>query len=121
MSFAHIGFAVHNLEKSKEFYSKALAPLGPILQSEKTDSFHFGKSDGRTMLWLHTRGTPPGAIHLSFEAGTKEQVQEFYAAAISAGGKDNGAPGIRADYAPTYYAAFVFDPDGHNIEVICRK
>jgi|SRR3989344_2526143 len=120
MNFAHIGFAVCDLEKSKGFYTKGLAPLGIVLTKEKADSAHFGKGDGKTMLWIHTHGPIPGPIHIAFEADTHTHVQEFYSAAIAAGGRDNGGPGIRENYSPNYYAAFVIDPDGHNIEAVCR-
>src|ERR1051326_5285259 len=116
MNYAHVGFAAKDLAKSKAFYEAALAPLGLSLVREKTESVHFGK-DGRTFLYVHTRGNPPGPFHIAFEADTQDQVNKFYDAAISAGGVDHGAPGIRENYSPTYYAAFVLDPDGHNIEV----
>ena len=119
-SFAHIGFAVRDLKVSTVFYTAALAPLGIRLLREGTDSVHFGRDDGRTMIWLHTRGPSPGSFHISFDVETREGVQKFYDAALAAGGKDNGAPGIREHYSPTYYAAFVLDPDGHNIEAISR-
>lgn len=120
MEFAHIGFSVRDLQKSKVFYVRALAPLGLVLQREKVDSLHFGKGDGRTMLWIHTRGGVTSPFHISFEVDSKEQVQEFYDAALAAGGTDNGAPGVRENYSKNYYAAFVLDPDGHNLEVVCR-
>lgn len=121
MNLAHIGLAVRDLEKCKEFYSVALTPLGIALLKEKEDSVHFGKKDeGRTMLWLHTRGPVPGPIHIAFEADTREQVDAFHKAALAVGGKDNGAPGVRENYSPDYYAAFVIDPEGHNMEAVCR-
>ncbi len=119
MEFAHLGIAVQDLAKSKEFYEAALAPLGLPLIREKETSVHFGKN-GRTLFYIHTKGTPPGPIHIAFDADSREKVNAFYAAALKAGGKDNGAPGIRERYSPTYYAAFVLDPDGHNIEAISR-
>lgn len=120
MHFAHIGFAVRDIKKSKEFYSSALAPLGLLLGKEKTDSLHFGKGDGKTVLWIHTRGRVTTPFHISFEADNQTQVQEFYNAALAAGGTDNGAPGVRKNYSTNYYAAFVLDPDGHNLEAVCR-
>lgn len=119
MNYAHLGFAVKDLEKSKVFYDKALAPLGLSLIREKPESVHFGQ-DGRTLLYVHAREIPPSPFHMAFEADTQEQVDAFYATALAAGGVDHGAPGIRSDYSPTYYAAFVIDPDGHNIEVVHR-
>ncbi|OGC85052.1 hypothetical protein A3F55_02180 [Candidatus Adlerbacteria bacterium RIFCSPHIGHO2_12_FULL_53_18] len=120
MKFGHIGFAVKDFQKSKEFYVKALAPVGLTQHREKENSAHFGAGDGRTMFYIHTRSAPPGPIHLAFEADTREQVDEFYKVALAAGGKDNGAPGVREHYSPTYYAVFVIDPNGHNIEAVCR-
>ena len=119
--FAHIGFAVKDLNKSKDFYVAALAPLGLVLQSEGESSIHIGKPDDNTMLWIHNRALAATPVHISFEVQTKEEVQKFFDAALAAGGKDNGAPGIRADYSTNYYAAFIIDPDGHNVEVICRN
>ena len=119
MEVAHIGFGVKDLSKSKSFYTRALAPLGLSLIREKPTSVHFGR-EGRTLLYIHTREIPPGPFHVAFEAKSRAQVDSFYEAALAAGGKDNGSPGIRENYSPTYYAAFVIDPDGHNLEVVCR-
>lgn len=120
MKYAHIGFAIKDVARSKAFYSKALAPLGIGITGEGEDWVAYG-TDGRNGLWIGTFGEPATPIHFAFEAETHEQVDEFYKAAIAAGGTDNGAPGIRDHYAPNYYAAFVYDPDGHNVEVVCRK
>ena len=119
MSYAHIGLPVADLAKSKSFYEAVLAPLGLALIREKEDSVHFGK-DGRTVFYVHTKKAPPGPTHIAFEAQSKEQVDEFFTAGLSAGGTDNGAPGIRENYSPTYYAAFLLDPDGHNVETVFR-
>ena len=120
MNIAHVAFAVHDLQKSKEFYVRALAPLGLSVHREKSDSVHFTKGDGKTLFYIHTRTPVPGPIHVAFEADTREQVDEFYKSALSFGGTDNGAPGVREQYSPNYYAAFVIDPDGHNLEAVCR-
>lgn len=80
----------------------------------------FGR-EGKTFLYIHTRGNPPGPFHLALEIDSRELVDEFYEAALAHGGEDNGAPGVREDYSPTYYAAFILDPDGHNIEAVCRS
>ena len=72
-------------------------------------------------VWIGVHGIPPGPIHLAFAAENRDQVREFHRAALAAGGRDNGAPGVRAKYHPDYYGAFVFDPDGHNIEAVCHK
>lgn len=119
MEFGHIGFSVHDLQKSKEFYKAALIPIGLSLTHESGEQVRFGK-DGKTVLYIHTRMAPPSSFHLAFEVETQEKVDAFYAAALTAGGTDHGAPGVRPDYSPTYYAAFVLDPNGHNIEVVCR-
>jgi catechol 2,3-dioxygenase-like lactoylglutathione lyase family enzyme len=122
MQFAHIGFAVKDLRKTKEFYTKALAPLGLALLHETDHSLSFGLlEEEKTMLWLHTKNAPTTPFHICFEADTKDQVDNFYSAALTAGGFNNGAPGVRKDYADNYYAAFVLDPDGHNVEVVFRK
>ncbi len=119
MSYAHVGFAVKDLAVSKKFYEAALAPVGITLISEGENWAAFGK-EGRNLLWIGTFGPVPGHIHFAFEASDRSSVDAFYKAAIAAGGKDNGAPGIRENYSPTYYAAFVIDPDGHNVEVVAR-
>jgi catechol 2,3-dioxygenase-like lactoylglutathione lyase family enzyme len=120
MQFAHIGFSTRDLQKSKEFYIAALRPLGLSLGRESEDSLHFSQNGDRTLLWIHTRSDVTTPLHISFEADSRAQVDEFYRAATAAGGKDNGAPGIRENYSPNYYAAFVIDPDGHNLEVVYR-
>ncbi len=114
----HVSLHVSDIERAKDFYSKALKPLG----YEKTGEFPewtvvgYGVS-GKSDFWL----TGDGALqkgHVSFAAENKGIVDKFYDAGIEAGGKDNGKPGYRKDYSPGYYAAFVHDPDGHNIEVV---
>jgi catechol 2,3-dioxygenase-like lactoylglutathione lyase family enzyme len=119
MGYAHMGFAVKDLEKSKEFYAKALAPLGLGITSEGENWAAIGK-EGRNLLWIGTFGEVPGPIHFAFEAANHEEVDAFHKAGLEAGGKDNGAPGIRENYSPTYYAAFLIDPDGHNVEAVSR-
>ncbi len=119
MSYAHVGFNVKDFAASKEFYAKALAPLGYKILGEGKGWANLS-ADGKTGLWIGTFGEAATPIHLAFVGETQEQVDAFYAAALGAGGKDNGAPGIRENYAPDYYAAFVIDPDGHNIEVVHR-
>ncbi|MBU2159123.1 VOC family protein [Patescibacteria group bacterium] len=119
MEFGHIGFSVNDLQKSKEFYRAALIPLGLSLTHESDEQVRFGKA-GKTTLYIHTLMAPPTSFHIAFEVKSREEVDAFYAAALAAGGTDHGAPGIRQDYSPTYYAAFVLDPNGHNIEVVCR-
>ncbi|HEY4163483.1 MAG TPA: VOC family protein, partial [Dongiaceae bacterium] len=120
MPLDHIGFTVADFAKSRAFYLAALTPLGMTVVNEEKDWALIGK-DGRPEFWIGSAGTPPGAIHLAFIAETRAQVQAFHAAALAAGGRDNGGPGIRGHYHPNYYGAFVFDPDGHNIEAVCHQ
>ena len=113
---AHTGLAVSNYAASKAFYLKALAPLG------YTNNMEFGESGGfndgkNTDFWI-AQSDVVAPSHLAFEAKSKEEVAAFYDAALRAGGKDNGGPGYRKQYWPGYYAAFVHDPDGHNIEAV---
>jgi catechol 2,3-dioxygenase-like lactoylglutathione lyase family enzyme len=118
----HLGFAVADVQRSRAFYAAALAPLGMAVHSEAADWAMFGL-DGAPLLWIGASsiaGPPPGHIHYAFAAKDRAAVRAFHAAALAAGGTDNGAPGIRAQYHPTYYAAFVIDPDGHNIEAVCH-
>jgi catechol 2,3-dioxygenase-like lactoylglutathione lyase family enzyme len=122
----HIGFPVADYSRSKAFYTKALAPLGYVLvmevQQNQNDSpaAGFGK-DGKPDFWIGGEGRLDRAIHVAIAANDRAAVDSFYREAIAAGGKDNGAPGLRPHYHPNYYAAFVLDPDGHNIEAVCHK
>ncbi len=112
---AHTTLPVRDYSKSKAFYGKALAPLGYRSNMEFGEAAGF--NDGKnTDFWIaHKQNVAP--THLAFEAANREQVEAFYSAALAAGAQDNGAPGYR-DYWPGYYAAFVHDPDGHNIEAV---
>jgi catechol 2,3-dioxygenase-like lactoylglutathione lyase family enzyme len=113
---AHTGIAVRDYKKSKAFYERALAPLGYKNNMEMGDAGGF--NDGKnTDFWIGKNETVAKS-HVAFEAKNREEVEQFHKAAIAAGGKDNGAPGYRPDYWPGYYAAFVHDPDGHNIEAV---
>jgi len=120
MIIDHIGFGVSDAEKSIEFYSKALAPLGIEKIMEFEGWTGFGKN-GKPEFWFGKGDSPQAPMHIAFSADSREQVDQFYEAALAAGGKDNGAPGIREIYHPNYYGAFVFDPDGHNTEAVCHK
>jgi catechol 2,3-dioxygenase-like lactoylglutathione lyase family enzyme len=112
---AHTSLTVSDYQKSKTFYSKALAPLGYSQKMEFGEAAGF--NDGKnTDFWI-TAQKKPVAQHLAFEARDREQVHSFHKAALAAGGKNNGDPGYR-DYGPGYYAAFVLDPDGNNIEAV---
>jgi catechol 2,3-dioxygenase-like lactoylglutathione lyase family enzyme len=116
--FDHIGFHVSDFEKAKDFFVQALKPLNIGITSEGAGWAMIGrKNDGR--LWFGSFGPSPGPIHIAFGAETREQVRQFYTAAIAAGGKDNGGPGLRSNYRPNYYGAFVIGPDGHNVEAVC--
>lgn len=121
----HLSFRVRNLARSRDFYAQALAPLGYTPQREVTPEMRagfvgvaFGR-DGMPSLWL-SEGEPSGSLHLGLVARDRKAVDAFHAAALRAGGKDNGAPGVRAIYHPNYYGAFVFDPDGNNLEAVCH-
>jgi len=116
----HIGIGVKDLAASKAFYTAALAPAGYTIKAEYPEFKVVGMGDGeKSDLWFSQEETP-GKAHLAFSVTTRAAVDAFYEAAIAAGGKDNGKPGIREMYSPTYYAAFVFDPDGNNVEVVCH-
>jgi catechol 2,3-dioxygenase-like lactoylglutathione lyase family enzyme len=118
--FDHISIGVSDYQKSKAFYAQALAPLGIGLILEIAGWAGFGK-DGRPQFWFGARADAQRPLHIAFVAENREQVRAFYAAAVEAGGKDNGGPGIRAIYHPNYYGAFVIDPDGNNVEAVCHK
>lgn len=115
----HIGINVSDYQSSKAFYSAALSPLGYKVLAEYGDSAGLG-TDGQADFWISQGKHTKPRVHVAFHCSKRAQVDKFYAAALKAGGKDNGPPGIREDYAPDYYAAFVFDPDGHNIEAVCH-
>jgi catechol 2,3-dioxygenase-like lactoylglutathione lyase family enzyme len=118
----HIGIAVTDLAKSTEFYKQALAPLGITLVMEvPAIAAGFGK-DKKPDFWIgDARGEKPSRVHVSFVAPGRAAVKAFYEAALAAGAKDNGPPGVREMYHPNYYGAFVLDLDGHNIEAVCHE
>lgn len=119
--FDHIGLRVHDLEAGARFYTAALAPLGCVPGSRGADYAGFGPPDA-TGLWLHAAGVPARTgVHVCFRAASREAVDRFHAAGLAAGGRDNGKPGPRPDYGPTYYAAFLLDPDGNNVETVCLR
>ena len=120
MIFDHIVLAISDPDKSKNFYSNALAPLGINLIREIDTCIGFG-TQNKPSFWICRDPIIQTPMHIAFVAENRKAVDEFHKAAINAGGKDNGKPGIRANYHADYYAAFVFDPDGHNIEAVCRK
>ncbi len=118
----HAGLEVSNLERSRTFYKAALAPLGIRTVMEFEGMFGLGTETERgrqPFFWLAARARPAvSGVHLAFAAETTEQVDGFHAAAVGAGGADNGAPGLRPAYHPRYYGAFVLDPDGNNVEAV---
>ncbi|RBP17117.1 catechol 2,3-dioxygenase-like lactoylglutathione lyase family enzyme [Roseiarcus fermentans] len=122
----HIGIAVADFEPSKAFYEAALRPLGlslvmSVTAEETGAGAHagFGASD-KPFFWIGTGAGPKGGTHVAFAAGTRAEVDAFHRAALAAGGRDNGPPGLRPHYHPNYYAAFVLDRDGNNIEAVCH-
>lgn len=118
MIIDHVGLSLSDYEASKKFFSKALAPLGIGLLIEVQGRSGFGKA-GKPGFWFG-EGDKQVPMHIAFTADNWEQVRAFHRAALEAGGRDNGAPGLRGKYHPDYYAAFVIGPDGHNIEAVCH-
>ena len=114
----HVGLQVSDYAKSKKFYQQALALLGYELLMEFDEAAGFGK-DGKPDFWI-SKGNAPQSVHVAFAAPDHAVVDKFHKAALGAGGKDNGKPGLRKEYHPTYYGAFIHDPDGHNIEAVCH-
>ena len=113
--YDHIGLKVKALAASAKFYKAALEPLGYI--ANDPSGAGFSAEDGSSF-WLYA-GEASGAMHIAFRASEREAVDRFYSKGKAAGGRDNGKPGVRKDYSPTYYAAFLIDPDGNNIEAVC--
>lgn len=118
--YDHIGLKVKDLGASIRFYEAALGPLGFVLCSRDDTSAGFGPS-GAPGLWLLAGGTKGEGVHIAFGATDRKAVDRFHTQGLQHGGKENGAPGVRADYAPTYYAAFLVDPDGNNVEAVCVR
>ncbi len=118
--FDHIGFGVSDYETSKAFFLAALKPLGVGIVMEGPYGVGLGRKN-KPSLWLHRASGVPAPLHLAFTAGDRKQIDAFHRAALDAGGKDNGAPGLRPHYHPDYYAAFVIGPDGHNVEAVCHR
>jgi catechol 2,3-dioxygenase-like lactoylglutathione lyase family enzyme len=127
MIIDHIGLAVGDYEAAKAFYSAALKPLGIVFVTEVGQNPNPGEQacgfgrGGKPEFWLGSEGRTSPSIHVCFLAESRAQVDAFHESALAAGGRDNGPPGIRAHYHPDYYAAFVFDLDGHNIEAVCHR
>ena len=120
--FDHVKFGVSDYAASKAFFLAALAPLGVAIVSEGTPAYGVElSSKDKTSLCLFQTDEKPAHLHLAFKADHRAQVDAFYHAALEAGARDNGAPGLRPQYHANYYAAFVIGPDGHNIEVVCSE
>jgi catechol 2,3-dioxygenase-like lactoylglutathione lyase family enzyme len=117
--FDHIGLRVKDLEKAARLYAAMLAPLGHVPGARDTTYAGFGP-EGRPALWLHADKKGGGA-HVALKARDRAAVDEFYKQGLKAGAKDNGKPGLRTDYGPKYYAAFLIDLDGNNVEAVCMS
>jgi catechol 2,3-dioxygenase-like lactoylglutathione lyase family enzyme len=118
--FDHVLIDVSDYAASKAFFLKPLEPLGVSVVLEGPLGVELS-ANGKTSLCLRQTGEKPAYLHLAFTAGNRQQVEAFHRAALEAGGKDNGASGLRPQYHANYYAAFVLGPDGHNIEVVCHE
>lgn len=116
--FDHASLPVRKLAWAKKFYTAALGAIGMKINMEVGDAFGMG-SKTQKIFWLVKHAKATGGAHFAFAVDHREEVDAFHAAAIAAGGEDHGAPGLRPDYGPSYYAAFVYDPEGNNIEVVC--
>ncbi|MCR4266877.1 VOC family protein [Nitratireductor sp. ZSWI3] len=122
----HIGITVADFDRAKAFYDKAMAPLGASLLMMVPTEYTGGRKIGgygrdRPVYWLSEGDVAGEPKHVAFTAGSRAEVDAFHRAALDAGGRDNGAPGLRPHYHPDYYGAFVFDPDGNNIEAVCHR
>lgn len=124
----HVGFAVADAERSRLFYTEALAPLELTLivtikpsENPTGGTAHGFGSEDNPFFWIGDNERVGEGTHVAFEAANRAQVDAFHAAALAAGGQDNGAPGLRPHYGPNYYAAFIHDPDGINVEAVCNR
>jgi len=117
----HVSLGVSDIERSRKFYDAALRPLGiDRLYAEGENASGYG-ANRKAFFWIGLRADMKTGCHVAFVAEDRETVDRFHQAALAAGGRDNGAPGLRPNYHADYYGAFVLDPDGHNIEAVCRK
>ena len=114
----HVGLNVSDIERSKAFYAKALAPLGYSIFKDLGKHVGFGTE--QPDFWVSERGQPATEVHVCFRSPDRATVDAFYEAALAAGGSDNGPPGLRPIYHEQYYGAFVLDPDGNNVEAACH-
>jgi len=120
--YDHIGLKVKDIDASVRFYENALKAFGYVLCSRDESGAGFGPR-GEPALWLYAQGKGPAGpgTHVAFRAPDRAAVDRFYKGGLEGGGRDNGRPGLRVDYSPTYYAAFLFDPDGNNVEAVCTR
>jgi catechol 2,3-dioxygenase-like lactoylglutathione lyase family enzyme len=116
----HVTIGVSDVERSKKFYDRALRPMGITRLYAEGERFAGYGISPKAFFWIGWRDIPQTGAHVGFVAQDRATVDRFYDEAIAAGGKDNGQPGIRPNYHPNYYGAFVLDPDGHNIEAVCH-
>jgi catechol 2,3-dioxygenase-like lactoylglutathione lyase family enzyme len=123
VSFDHVGLNVKDYASAKAFYEQALAPLGyrVVMGMDEWKACGFGPSEEKPEFWVAQREPFGTGAHVAFQAPDRETVDAFHAAALAAGATDNGGPGIREEYHPTYYGAFVLDADGNNIEAVCHR
>ena len=121
--FDHVGINVKDYAASRAFYEQALAPLGwhVVMEFDEWKAAGFGTGPDKPDFWISQREPYSTGTHVAFVAADRATVDAFHAAAVAAGGRDNGAPGIREMYHPTYYGAFVLDADGNNLEAVCHK
>jgi catechol 2,3-dioxygenase-like lactoylglutathione lyase family enzyme len=116
----HVILNVRDGAAAKAFYERALAPFGYTIGMQWQENVGFRSPEGRLDFWTAQRGEPSAPVHVAFHAADRATVDAFHAAALAAGGTDNGAPGLRPDYHEHYYGAFVLDPEGNNIEAVCH-
>ena len=119
----HVSLTVSDFARARAFYAAALAPLGVTVLSEVKESGavpYAGLGKDRPAFWIAEGAPTSGPLHVAFTAATRAEVDAFHAAALAAGGRDNGAPGVRPHYHPNYYGAFMLDADGVNVEAVCH-
>lgn len=120
--FDHVVLGASDYAASRAFFIKALEPLGVTVVEDGPLGVELCRPNGRSSLCIRLKPEEkPAHLHLAFTAGSRRQVEAFHRAALEAGGKDNGPPGLRPQYHANYYAAFVIGPDGHNIEAVCHE